>query len=780
MSAEASKIGKPMERLEDDALLLGLSRFVDDIDLPNMVEAAFVRSPHAHARVNGIETSAAADFEGVIAVLCLDDIRQLLTSDKLAVGLPSPAYRQKVDRPILADTEVTYVGEPVAVVLAISRGVAEDAAQLVDVAYEPLAAVADCRDALQAGSVTAHTSLPDNLVARFNMNFGDVDRVFNAAPHVLSESFWQHRGGSHSMECRGGVAVHDLQEDLLTFWSSTQTPLVAKEMLCNLLDRSADSVRVVAPDVGGGFGPKLVFYQEDIVLAVAALLTKRPVKWIEDRREHFVATTQERDQYWNVEVAANADGIILGVRGDLIHDHGAYTARGVNIPYGSSLSVILPYNIEAYALDIKLALTNKVPVTPVRGAGQPQGAFVIERLLDRVAEKCGLDRAEVRRRNLVRADQMPCEKPLKLRGGTTVKLDSGDYHKTLELALEKAGWDQFPDRQRAALSQGRYIGQGVATYVEGTGRGPFESVKVRVDPTGQINVYSGAAAMGQSTKSMLAQLVADQLGGDLKSINVTTGDSSKIEFGFGGFNSRQTVMAGSSAHAAAVKVREKATRLAAALFDVTHDQLEWNDGIISVSGSSNRTLSLGEAASNLKGLPGYSLPAGLAPGLEFTEEIVIDDMAYSYGAAVANVEIDIGTGEAKVTDFVIAHDCGRIINPMIVDGQVLGGVVHGISNTLFEKMGYDENAQPVTTNYGEYLLVTAAELPRIQIIHCETPSPLNELGVKGVGESGVIPCAPAIVSAIEDALSPFDVRVSQTPVSPIDIVGMIAEGRTAP
>lgn len=776
------KIGESLARVEDDALLRGQSCFVDDITLPGMVEAAFVRAPHAHALIQGIDIAAAAAVDGVIAVLCLDDLRPLLTADRLAVGLPSPAYRHTVDRPILADEEVAYVGEPVAVVLATSRAIAEDAAQLVDVAYEALPAVADCRDALQPGSATAHSALPDNLVARFDMRFGDLDKAFASASHVLRDSFWQHRGGSHSMECRGGVAVHDPQEDLLTFWSSTQTPLVAKEMLCDLLDRAADTVRVAAPDVGGGFGPKLVFYQEDIVLAAAALLLKRPVKWIEDRREHFIATTQERDQYWDVEIAADETGKILGVRGELIHEHGAYTARGVNIPYGSSLAAVLPYNIDAYALDIKLALTNKVPVTPVRGAGQPQGAFVIERLLDRVASACGLDRAEVRRRNLVRADQMPCEKPLKLRGGTTVKLDSGDYHKTLAMALEKAGWDGFPDRQQTARQEGRYIGQGVAAYVEGTGRGPFESVRVRVDPSGQINVYSGAAAMGQSTNSMLAQIVADQLGGDLDAIKVSTGDSSKIQFGFGGFNSRQAVMAGSSAHAAAAKVRDKAMRVAAALFEVGPDALEWQDGIISAGGASNRTLSLGEAATHLKGLPGYSLPAGMAPGLEFTEEVVIDDMAYSYGAAVAAVEADIGTGDIRVTDFVIAHDCGRIINPMIVEGQILGGVVHGISNTLFERMGYDENAQPVTTNYGEYLLVTATELPRIEILHHETPSPLNALGIKGVGESGVIPCAAAIVGAIENALSPFAVRISQTPVTPVDIVRMIAaakEGREA-
>ena len=717
MTAENKMIGQPMRRVEDDDLLRGRARFVDDIDLPGALEAAFVRSPHAHALVKSINTAAALEVEGVTTVFTLDNLRPVLTTDRLKVALPSPAFKQEIDRPILANSEVSYVGEPIAVVFASSRYIAEDAAQLVDVEYEVLAAVADCREALDVGSPTAHFNSPDNLVAQFDMSFGDVDQVFANAPVIVQENFWQHRAGSHSMECRGGVATYDPVEDLVTLWSSTQTPLVARDMICRLLQRENDNVRVIAPDVGGGFGPKLVFYQEDIVLAASTLIIGKPVKWIEDRREHFVATTQERDQYWNVEIAADNDGRILAVRGDLIHDHGAYTARGVNVPYGSSLSVTLPYNLEAYSLDIKLALTNKVPVTPVRGAGQPQGTFVIERLLDRIAKKLDIDRAEIRRRNLVRADQMPCEKPLKLRGGSTVKLDSGDYHRTLQQALDAAGWEAFPARKKAGLANGKYIGQGLATYVEATGRGPYESVNVRVDPNGMVNVYTGAAAMGQSTKSMLVQIVCDRLNIDPKMCVVTTGDSGQVELGFGGFNSRQTVMAGSSAHAAALNIRKKALEVAATILEASLDQLHWDDGIISAPDVSNQTLSLGDIAGALKGLAGYSLPAGFAPGLEVTERVVIDDMAYSNGAAVAEVEVDVETGAVKVVHFVIAHDCGRIINPMIVDGQVLGGVVHGISNALYEEMRYDENAQPVTTNYGEYLIATATEIPRVEIIH---------------------------------------------------------------
>ncbi|MGH6991609.1 MAG: xanthine dehydrogenase family protein molybdopterin-binding subunit, partial [Stellaceae bacterium] len=349
-------------------------------------------------------------------------------------------------------------------------------------------------------------------------------------------------------------------DDKLTFWSSTQTPHAAMRILADMLGRNEERIRVVTPDVGGGFGPKLIFYPEDITVAIAAMIVGAPVKWIEDRREHFVATTQERDQYWDMEIAADSDGRVLGLRGTLVHDHGAYTARGANLPYESAQTVTLPYIVPAYRIDVKLALTNKVPVTPVRGAGQPQGAFVMERMLDRIALGLKIDRAEIRRRNLIGPEQMPYTKPLKARGGRSVVLDSGDYPKCQEEALTRAGWHDFPARQADARTKGRFLGIGVANFVKGTGRGPFESVAVRVGPSGKINVFSGAAAMGQSTKTMLSQVVAEELGGDIANIVVMPGDTGTISMGIGGFNSRQTVMAGSSAHLAACKVREKALK----------------------------------------------------------------------------------------------------------------------------------------------------------------------------------------------------------------------------
>jgi aerobic carbon-monoxide dehydrogenase large subunit len=660
--------------------------------------------------------------------------------------------------------------------VADDRYVAEDAAALVDIDYEPLPAASDCRAALAPGAPKVHRNSPHNLLAEFDMAYGDVDAAFGKAAHVFRESLWQHRGGSHSIECRGAVALHDPLEDRLTLWSSTQMPHAAMRLLCDMLGRDENQVRVITPEVGGGFGPKLVFYPEDVVTALAAMLLKRPVKWIEDRLEHFVATTQERDQYWDVEVAVDRDARLLGIRGALVHDHGAYTARGVNLPYNSAENVPLGYELPAYRMNVKVALTNKVPVTPVRGAGHPQGVFVMERLLDRVARELKLDRAEVRRRNLVPADKMPYRTHLKARGGLAIVLDSGDYPQCQRKALELAGWEQFPARQAAARRQGRHLGIGLANFVKGTGRGPFESVTVRVGPSGKIHVYSGAAAMGQSTKTMLAQVVAEQLGADIANVSVTTGDTATVSMGLGGSNSRQTVMAGSSAHVAARKVREKAMHIASHALEVAERDLEIVGREIRVKGSDLK-LDLGRAARSVAGTAGYTLPGGMTPGLEATEHVVIDAMAYANGTAVAEVDVDVETGAVRIAKLVFVHDAGRILHPVIVEGQLIGGIAHGIGNALYEWMRYDENAQPITSTLADYLLVSATEMPPVALGHLESPSPLNPLGVKGVGECGVVPVAAAVVSAVEDALSPYNVRITRAPIMPSDIVALVAEAK---
>ncbi|MDH3241667.1 MAG: xanthine dehydrogenase family protein molybdopterin-binding subunit [Alphaproteobacteria bacterium] len=769
------------KRLEDAALLRGRGRFIDDIVLPGMLEAAFVRSPHAHAKITGIDAEAARALPGVHAVLTRDDLLPFLESEFLVVGLPSAAYRQERNRPALAGAETVHVGEAIAVVIADNRYIAEDAAQLVMVDYDILPAVSDCRDALGADAPPVHAGAADNLLAEFNTEYGDVDAAFAAAPHVFSETFALHRGGSHSIECRGAVAAHDAATDLLTLWVSSQMPHSTLRVLIDMLGRDENQIRVATPDIGGGFGPKLVVYPEDVVVCIAALKLGRPVKWIEDRREHFIATTQERDQFWDVEVAVDDEARLLGIRGSIVHEHGAYTARGINLPQNSAESVPGTYILPHYRMGAKLALTNKVPVTPVRGAGHPQASFVIERLLDRVARELGLDRAEIRRRNLVPAEAMPYERPLKTRGGLPVVLDSGDYAKSQAAALEAAGWDAFAARQAAARAEGRHIGIGLANFMKGTGRGPFEAVTVRIGTSGRIHVYTGATAIGQGTRTMLAQIVARSLGGDIANVTVTTGDTAATALGIGTSNSRVTVTAGTSAHVAAGKVRDKALATAAAMLETPVEQLEITGDAIHPRATGGRIpnvkVSFSEVAHALSGTPGYSLPGGIGPGLEASENVILDSPAYASGTAVACVEVDIETGGVEILDYILAFDSGRIINLMMAAGQAIGGTAHGIGNALFERMAYDENAQPLTTNFADYLLITATEMPRVKVIAQESPSPLNPLGVKGVGECGVVPAAPAIASAIEDALGPFGVRITQAPISPPEILALIEAAR---
>ncbi|MFT5438594.1 MAG: carbon-monoxide dehydrogenase large subunit [Alphaproteobacteria bacterium] len=769
--------GDRVTRLEDPALITGKGQFVDDIRLPETAHAAFVRSPHAHALILSIDKSAALEIDGVIAVYALADFRPHLATERMAVGLPSPSYKQERDRPVLADEEVVHVGEAVAIVVAESRYIAEDAASMVFVDYDPLMPVADCREALKPGATLVHRDAPHNELAAFDLGYGEVDQVFSTAPHVYAESFWQHRGGSHSIEGRGCVAIYNEIKQQLTFFSSTQASHSAKAVLVDLLGWDENRVRVITPDVGGGFGPKVVFYPEDISTALAAILLGRPVKWTEDRREHFIATTQERDQYWDVEVAVDDDGHVLGLRGSLIHDHGAYTARGINLAYNSALVVTLPYEISAFHLGVRLALTNKVPSTPVRGAGHPQGIFVMERMLDRAARELGIDRAEIRRRNLVPPEKIPYQRPLKSRGDAFVLLDSGDYPACMEKALQRAGYAEFRTRQEQARAEGRYIGIGIGNYVKGTGRGPFESVNVKIGTSGKILVYSGAAAMGQSTRTMLSQIVAKQLGGDMGLVEVVLGDTEGVSIGIGGSASRQTVTAGSSALLAATEVREKLLALAAHMLEASPEDLEIEGGEVRVKGVPDMKISLGKLANAVGGTPGYTLPGGIEPGMEATGNFVVDDLTFANGTQVVEVEVDVETGHVAFLNYVIVHDSGALINPMIVDGQVIGGAAHGIGNALYEWMGFDENAQPITTNFAEYLMVTATEMPSFDLSHMESPTPLNPLGVKGVGECGLVPATAAIISAIEDALSPFGAHLAHCPVTPSEIVALVQNGR---
>src|SRR5499427_212557 len=714
-------IGARIPRLEDGALLVGKGRFVDDIARPGVWHAAFVRSPHPHAAIRRIGAHDALVLPGVHAVLALDDLAPVLAKRRMLRHSNSGAPLDRYWSFALADGEVSYVGEALAIVLADNRYVAEDAAAKVAVDYDVLSSVSDCRSAIEPTAPAVRRELNANIAASYKVAYGDAGAAFAKAAHVFHEELWQHRGGGHPIEGRGILA--EWRDDSMTVWASTQKAHDLFQSLTALLDFDESRLRVATPDVGGGFGPKLCVYPEDIAVAAAAKLVKRPIKWIEDRREHFTNAAQERDQYWSLDIAVDADAKLLGIRGRLIHDLGAYALQDVNIPYNSASMMSGPYLLPALSVDVIVAATNKTPVSSVRGAGYPQAAFAMERLMDRLARELRLERAEVRRRNLIPAEKMPYTKPLKARSGASMCYDSGDYPASQAQVLQAAGWQDFPQRQAAARRERRYIGIGLA-----------------------------------------------------HGIKVVPGDTSGVSLGLGAFASRQTVTAGSSVLLAARAVADKAKKLASHVLEAAEHDLELVDGEVRVVGASQLSIKLGELARILKGAPGYGFPADIDPGLDANVNWRTDALAYANACHVAEVEVDPDTGGVKLLNYVALQDSGTLINPMMVDGQVRGGVAHGIGNAVLEWMGYDEIGQPVTTTFADYLLPSAMEVPAIATLYKETPSPLNPLGAKGAGEVSTIPTAAAVISAIEDALQPFGVRIAQSPVTPHKLVELIANG----
>ena len=772
---EAAYIGKPIQRLEDRALLIGGGRFVDDLHFAGMLQAAFVRSPHAHARIRGIDTRAAKAHADVRALLTLADLKPLLAQERLPLGFRTAQLPPDITPFVLAGDEVAFVGEAIAIVIAQTRYSAEDAAALVDVDYEPLPAVSDCRSALAAGAPRAHAAKASNLLIEFKQSYGDAKAAFARARHCASIHLKQHRGGAHSLEGRGALAAYDGNEDRLTLWTSTQLAHEARASLMQLLRLDENQLRVVAPDVGGGFGAKFLLYSEEVTLAAAALILKRPIKWIEDRREHFLSAIQERDQYWDLEVAFDDEGRLTGARGTLIHDQGAYTPQGINMPYNASTGVPGPYILPAYELTVRVVETNKVATMPVRGAGYPEAAFAMERLLDAVADALCLDRDEVRRRNLVPPEKMPYLTPLKARSGAPIALDSGDFPACQRMAMEAIDHAGFPARRERAKAAGRYLGLGIGNGIKGTGRGPFESAIVRIGRSGRISLYTGAMSMGQGIKTALAQICAEQFDVAPEEVSVITGDTAVIPYGQGGFASRQTVTAGSSVHLAASAVRNKAMEVAAHLLEVGTSDLELRNGRIEITGAPGSGLALREVAEAVAGVPGYSLPGKFEPGLESMQSFLPTALTYGGACHAVEIEVDVETCGMRILRYVVVNDSGRIINPLIAEGQIVGGVAHGIGNALLEWMGYDGQAQPTTTTFADYLMTTATEVPNVEVKFAQFPSPLNPLGVKGVGEAGCVPAPAAIIAAIESALAPFKVRISEYPVTPAKLFALLKE-----
>jgi aerobic carbon-monoxide dehydrogenase large subunit len=790
-------IGARIARLEDPRLLGGRGCFVDDVRPAGVLHAVVLRSPHAHARIVSIDARRARALPGVHLVLTAADLGELNQPTPLLI--PNPCLTHpRTPLPLAAD-EVRFVGEPVAFLVADNRYVAEDALAEIEVVWEPLPVVASLDAALAPGAPLVHADVPGNRAARMSQRVGDPDGAFARATHVFHEALAIERSCGSPIETRGVVAQYDERAGTLVVWDSTQAPLPIKNGLARMLGLPEFKVDVIAPDVGGGFGTKIMlFYPEEILVPYAAIRLGRPVKWTEDRREHLVASNQERGQHHEVAVAVDADGRILGLRDRFVHDAGAYTPYGIVVPIITSTQLPGPYRLPNYAVDFDVVYTNTAMVTPYRGAGRPHGAFVMERVIGRIARELHLEPAEVRRRNFIQPHEFPWDVGLTFQDGGPTRYDSGDYPAGLALALQTIGFADFRREQAEARRQGRYLGFGIGCYVEGTGIGPYEGAHVRVEPSGRVLVATGLTTQGQGHPTTFAQIAAEALGCDPRDVTVMTGDTRRFNWGAGTYASRALVTSGNAISVAALRVRDKAVRLAAELLEVAPEDLEIVDGAVRVRGVPDRALTLGalatvanpiryaygkdaaEAALRLvKPREGAVLGPDEAPGLEAHGYYAPPRSTFASGCHAAIVEVDVGTGAVRIVRYVVQHDCGTMVNPTVVEGQIAGGVAQGIGGAFYERIVYDDGGQPLTTTFMDFLLPTSTDVPDIEIVHIETPSPLNPLGIKGVGEAGAIPVPALMAEAIDDALAPFGVRVREMPLDPARVLRLIGDAQAS-
>ncbi|GIX47524.1 MAG: dehydrogenase [Candidatus Tectimicrobiota bacterium] len=610
---------------------------------------------------------------------------------------------------------------------------------------------------------------------RFTHRVGNAEAALARAEVVVRERFRVQRYTGTPIECRGLVAEPHGGGERLTLWDATQFPHFVQSALAEVLGWPAHRIRVVAPDVGGGFGVKASLYPEEILVPLAALLLRRPVKWIEDRREHFMASIHSREQIHDVEIGATRDGRLLAFRDRLLVDQGAYNPWGIVQPYNSVAHMLGPYRIPHFTAEACMVLTNKTPHAPYRGAGRPEAVFVMDRALDRLAQALGLDPAELRRRNLVRPEEMPYDTGQLYRDGEPLVYDSGDFPQALERALEAIGYADFRTEQEALRARGIYRGVGISAYIEGTGIGPYEGATVYVDATGGVLVVTGACSQGQGHETTLAQIAADAIGVPLERVTVVSADTAGLPMGIGTFASRSAVVAGNAVHEAATRVRQKLVRAAAALLEAAPDDIDIDEGNAFVRGAPQSAVPLAQVVR--AALPTYASPGPVEADFEATVYRHVPTVTYASAFHVALVEVDVDTGVVTLLRYVVAHDCGRVINPMIVEGQICGGVAQGIGGGLYEELRYDEGGQLLTASFMDYLLPGATEVPPLQLIHLEFPSPRNPLGIKGVGEGGAISPPAAIANAVEDALRPFGVCVRQTPLSPERVRHLIEQAQ---
>ncbi|MFG3436374.1 aerobic carbon-monoxide dehydrogenase large subunit [Nonomuraea sp. NPDC047897] len=771
--------GEPVRRREDGRLLTGRGRYLDDLGA-GALAVAFVRSPHAHARILDIDVSAALDVDGLVAVYTWEDLPERV-GRPLPLLIPHPALTHGRTAHPLAREVVRHVGEPVVMVVAADRYLAEDACALIEVDYELREPVAGLEEAAH-GERLVHEDVPGNVGAHLVQEVpaasgASAREAVAAAPHRLAFRLDIERSAGMPLEGRGVYARWDGTD--LRVYSSTQTSTSVRMAVAAALGLPLPHVEVIAPDVGGGFGVKIVHpWPEEILVPWAAMLLGREIKWTEDRREHFVSSAHERGQVQHVEVGFDDEGRVLGLDVTILHDHGAYTPYGIIVPIVTSTQLLGPYRIGAYRVEFSSIYTNTVQVTPYRGAGRPQGVFCMERTMDKIARHLGRDRTEVRRVNLIEPHEFPYDQGMTFQDGRPLIYDSGDYPEMLRMVKELIGWDDFERRP------GRGIG--IGCYVEGTGVGPYEGGHVMVTSDGRVHVSTGLTSQGQGHETVFAQIAATELGVPIDRVSVVTGDTRRFGYAVGTFASRAAVMSGNAIALACRKVREKALRIAADALEADPADLELDGGLVRVAGTPSAGIPLSTVAVLANPLryafddeavkaTQFAAPAapdrppvaeGDEPGLEGRDYYSPIRSTFAAGMHAAIVETDPLTAEVRIVRYAVVHDCGRLINPMIVEGQIHGGVAQGVAGALYERLVYDEDGQLVNASFMDFLMPYATEIPRVETAHLETPSPLNPLGIKGAGEAGVIPVSAVVASAVEDAEG---IPIDRMPISPSEL-----------
>jgi aerobic carbon-monoxide dehydrogenase large subunit len=756
--------GRAMKRVEDPRLIKGIATYVDDLKLRGVLHAEFVRSPHANAKINSIETDSAKKLPGVVGVFTGADINDKVGTIPCASPLPGG---KSPDHTVLAGARAYFVGHPVAVVVAETRAIARDALDLVDVDYEPLPAVVDPEKALEEGATLTHPELGTNVAFTWSLPAGDVEAAFKEADQVLKIRIVHPRLTPMAMEPRGCAASWDSGELSLTLWSSTQIPHLVRTLLPGLVRNPENKLRVVAPEVGGGFGSKLNLYPEEVVVSHLAIRLDRPVKWIEGRRENAAATIHGRDQIGDHEIAIRKDGTVLAIRTKIIADVGSYCQ--LLTPAISTFTGLMHcgcYKLKALQVDITGAHTNKMSTDAYRGAGRPEAAYLIERIMDLVAVELGLDPVQVRLKNMPESTEFP------FNTATGLVYDSGNYQAALEKAQELAEWPKLLKERDAARKAGRLFGIGVSTYVEICALGPSKIMPaggwewgcVRIEISGTVTVITGVTPHGQGQETSFAQIAADRLGIPIEQITVLRGDTATAHFGRDTYGSRATALGGTAIVMSIDKIIEKAKQLAAGLLDSTPEKIKFEDGKFFVTGKENNALGWGRLAS--EAYIAKNLPPGLEPGLEASSFFEPPNCAYPFGTHIVAVEVDRDTGQVSFVKYIAVDDCGKQVNPLLVEGQVQGGIAQSIGAALMEKTVYDETGQLLTGEFMDYAIPRAADIPDFVLGSTETPSPSNPLGVKGVGEAGTIGATGAIANAVVDALSPLGIRHLDLPFTP--------------